>query len=204
MASRNKNRPPKCLNFQQGFCRYGDDCAFRHPGPSDLRSRIQGRQGSRIQGRQVTVESEPRHGGSPARKGNSPHARWQAKVQSHLIQVGDIDIVEHVATSVPLPPHMKLQGTYTHWLRKMGFIIVNSGGSSLQVRLQQGHGRKRAAPGEEPHRPVQRRREEAGTLSAMYATDDASSDEVPAHGEVTLEEVMAQVAAVMYSWGHLM
>ena len=31
----------------------------------------------------------------------------------------------------------------------------------------------------------------------MYATDDASSDEVPAHGEVTLEEVMAQVPAVM-------
>ena len=123
MPSRNKHRPPVCRNFQrQGFCRYGDDCAFWHPGQSDLRTRIQGRQ--------VTVESEPRHRGAAARKGNSSHSRWQERVRSHLIQMGGIDSVKHVATSVPLPPGMKQQMSYTPWLGKMGFIIVDSGAAS--------------------------------------------------------------------------
>ncbi len=189
-----------CRFFQQGTCKKGDDCDFRHPGhrrpgQSDLRNRIQGRQ--------VTVGPQPTHQGAAARKDNSSHSRWQKGVRSHLIEVGGIATVDRVSQAVPLPPHMKKQGNYSHWLREMGLEIVG-GGVDMQVRLQQGRGRKRAAPDEEPHRPAQRRRDEPPTLSAMYATDDASSDEVPSHGEVTLEEVMAQVAAVMYSWGHLM
>ena len=158
-------RPAVCRNFkQQGFCRYGDDCQFLHPGhrrpgQSDLRNRIHG-------GRQVTVEPQPRHRGAAARKDNLPHSRWQKGVRSHLIQVGGIATVNLVSQAVPLPPHMKGQRTYTSWLREMGFGIVGSG-HDIQVRLQQGHGRKRAAPDEEPHRPAQRHRD-ASAAGAMY------------------------------------